>query len=281
MTQGTPVAGIRIASGHGTAFSGQAYGYGARVLRLTSPGVGLATLGCSVVVHATVLLAPMGHSSAARVSLADVVDVDLLTEVPTLPDEPEPSAPPAGHAASWHTHTHPYPMPPGHDATPHDPNLVHLPFPGAPSQATPAAPQPAAPVETATSDTPHFTMAFGASASDVHGPVSAAGTASVPSHDDDAVFPEPSVDAPARRASGPSPVYPDAARADGIEGDVRLELIVGRTGVVESARVVRGIGHGLDDAALRASRKFRFTPATRGGHPVRVRMGWSMQFRLQ
>jgi len=62
---------------------------------------------------------------------------------------------------------------------------------------------------------------------------------------------------------------------------VRLELVVGTSGAVESARVVRGIGHGLDEAALRAVRRFRFAPATKAGHPVRVRMGWSVQFRLR
>jgi protein TonB len=62
---------------------------------------------------------------------------------------------------------------------------------------------------------------------------------------------------------------------------VQLELVVGLSGAVESARVVRGIGHGLDESALRAARQFRFAPATKSGQTVRVRMGWSVQFRLQ
>jgi protein TonB len=80
---------------------------------------------------------------------------------------------------------------------------------------------------------------------------------------------------------GAAPTYPDAARAEGIEGDVLLELIVGTSGEVETARVLRGVGHGLDEAAVRAMRQFRFAPATLGGHAVRVRMSWSMQFRLR
>lgn len=68
---------------------------------------------------------------------------------------------------------------------------------------------------------------------------------------------------------------------DGVEGTVHLELVVGVSGSVESARLVRGVGYGLDEAALRAARRFRFAAATKGGRPVRVRMGWSMQFRLQ
>ena len=70
-------------------------------------------------------------------------------------------------------------------------------------------------------------------------------------------------------------------KRDGVEGDVHLELIVGVAGGVESAHVVRGVGRGLDEAALGAVRQFRFAPATKDGHAVRVRMGWSMQFRLQ
>lgn len=89
------------------------------------------------------------------------------------------------------------------------------------------------------------------------------------------------VDARARLERGAVPTYPDAARADGVEGEVRLELVVGTSGLVESARVVHGVGHGLDESALRAARDFRFAPASMGGYPVRVRMGWSIQFRLR
>jgi len=209
------------------------------------------------------------------------VSVDVLTETPALVDAPEP-APATARATTWPAHTHPYPVPPGHDATPHDPSLVHLPFPAAPSQATHDATQAATPVETTPSDAPRFTMAFGASEGEAHGAVSAAGLADASSHDDEsAVFAEQSVDSPARLSRGQAPAYPDAARSDGIEGDVHFELIVGTSGAVESARVVRGIGHGLDEAALRAARQFRFNPAIKAGRPVRVRMAWSVQFRLQ
>jgi protein TonB len=80
---------------------------------------------------------------------------------------------------------------------------------------------------------------------------------------------------------GLAPSYPAGARANGVEGDVGLELVVDDDGIVESARVVRSVGQGLDQSALQAIRQFRFAPATKDGHPVHVRMGWSMQFRLQ
>jgi protein TonB len=121
-------------------------------------------------------------------------------------------------------------------------------------------------------------MAVGAA--DPGGLRSTAGTAG-PNDNDAAAIPEQSVDRKARLVLGKAPAYPVSARSDGVEGDVDLELVVDRAGQVENARVLRGIGHGLDESASHAARQFRFAPATKGGRPVRVRMGWSMQFRLQ
>jgi len=39
-------------------------------------------------------------------------------------------------------------------------------------------------------------------------------------------------------------------------------------GHVQVMNVVRGLGHGLDEAAQRAAQGIRFTPATRDGHAV-------------
>jgi protein TonB len=240
-------------------------------------------LGLSGAVHAAALLAPIGHGSPDRGSGEPIVRVDAAETVqvsvlaPELP-VPEPTVtPPSGRASTWPTHTHPYPVPADHDWTPHDPNLVH---PHAPAtNATPDAPAQAAPALAGSDDTPHFTIAIG-TGDDAYGAVSPGGTA--PPHEDSSEpIGQDSVDAQARLVMGLAPSYPDAARADGVEGDVRLELVVGVSGAVESARVVRGIGHGLDESALRAVRQFRFAPASKAGHPVRVRMAWSVQFRLQ
>jgi protein TonB len=246
------------------------------VLRLTSSAVTLCALGVSAAVHAAALVVPVGpfgHSGAASVSAPDdALVIDLLTE--QAPPEPEPEVMPStGRATIWPTHTHPYPVPASHDATPHDPNLVHV-------AAAPAAPAAPAPADTTTDDTPSFTIAVGPTGGDSFGKVSATGTAA-PHEEGALVVPEQLVDTQARLLRGVAPSYPAAARGDGVEGDVHLELIVGVAGGVESAHVVRGVGRGLDEAALGAVRQFRFAPATKDGHAVRVRMGWSMQFRLQ
>jgi protein TonB len=84
-----------------------------------------------------------------------------------------------------------------------------------------------------------------------------------------------------RRAGGPEPTYPVAARAEGIEGDVQVELVVNAQGAVETARVVRGAGFGFDEAVLSAVRAWRFDPALKDGRAVRVRIRRSVQFRLR
>jgi len=60
-----------------------------------------------------------------------------------------------------------------------------------------------------------------------------------------------------------------------------LELVLSTSGTVDSARVLKGAGHGLDEAAVAGVRNYRFSPATKDGRPVRVRMQYTMQFRLQ
>jgi len=95
------------------------------------------------------------------------------------------------------------------------------------------------------------------------------------------VLDENGVSTRAEVAFGPTPVYPTAARAAQVELDVPVELVVDEVGRVAEARVLRHAGFGLDEAALDAIRRYRFTPAQRDGHAVAVRMRWTMQFRLE
>jgi len=66
----------------------------------------------------------------------------------------------------------------------------------------------------------------------------------------------------------PNPVYTQEARALKIEGEVLLEMSFGANGTLQVNRVVKGLGHGLDEAAIAAAQKIRFKPALRGGQPV-------------
>ncbi len=77
------------------------------------------------------------------------------------------------------------------------------------------------------------------------------------------------------------PVYTvDALRRE-VEGDVVLEVVVLSDGSVGEIRVVRGLGHGLDEAAVTAMRGWRFHPARRQGVAVDVVVEVAMEFRLR
>ena len=72
-----------------------------------------------------------------------------------------------------------------------------------------------------------------------------------------------------RIVDGARPDYPETARVKGWEGTVRLQILVNTAGRVEDVRVVSGSGHiELDQAAQRAVRSWRFSPALKNGSPV-------------
>ena len=72
---------------------------------------------------------------------------------------------------------------------------------------------------------------------------------------------------PAEIISKPVPVYTEEARAQHIEGEVLLEVVFEASGKLHVTRVVRGLGHGLDGAAVRAAEQIRFKPAMKDGQP--------------
>ena len=74
--------------------------------------------------------------------------------------------------------------------------------------------------------------------------------------------------------------YTDEARSARIEGTVSLELEFTAAGDVRVLRVVRGLGHGLDEAAQRAALRIRFKPAQSDGRPVDSRATVHITFRL-
>ncbi|MFP8490237.1 energy transducer TonB [Gracilimonas sp. Q87] len=75
--------------------------------------------------------------------------------------------------------------------------------------------------------------------------------------------------------------YPEMARRAGIEGRVTVQFIVNEQGKVENARVVRGIGGGCDEEALKAVQQAEFEPGMQRGRPVRVQYALSINFRLE
>ncbi|MEX0593757.1 MAG: energy transducer TonB [Balneolaceae bacterium] len=74
--------------------------------------------------------------------------------------------------------------------------------------------------------------------------------------------------------------YPEAARRAGIEGRVYVQFIVNEQGEVEDPQVIRGIGGGADEEALRAVRDAEFRPGLQRGRPVRVQYSLPIVFQL-
>lgn len=73
---------------------------------------------------------------------------------------------------------------------------------------------------------------------------------------------------PAEIISKPTPAYTEEARKMHIEGEVLLEVVFESSGKLRVVRVVRGLGHGLDETAVQAAQQIRFKPALRDGQPA-------------
>ncbi|MFZ0958846.1 MAG: TonB family protein [Candidatus Sulfotelmatobacter sp.] len=65
----------------------------------------------------------------------------------------------------------------------------------------------------------------------------------------------------------PVPIYTEEARKQKVEGEVLVEAVLEASGKVKVLRVVRGLGHGLDEEAVKEAGQLRFKPALRDGQP--------------
>ncbi len=78
----------------------------------------------------------------------------------------------------------------------------------------------------------------------------------------------------------PQPQYTSEARDLKIEGEVHLKVLFQANGRVQVLQVVRGLGHGLDEAATTAAQKIRFKPAQRDGQPCDMTATVHIVFQL-
>lgn len=76
------------------------------------------------------------------------------------------------------------------------------------------------------------------------------------------------------------PAYTPEARDAQVAGKVRVEVTVDGAGKVASARVLEGLGHGLDEAALSAARGASFEPGTKCGKPTTTTFVIAIRFAL-
>jgi periplasmic protein TonB len=78
----------------------------------------------------------------------------------------------------------------------------------------------------------------------------------------------------------PDPAYSDQAREAKLQGTVVLAIIVDKQGNVRDQQVIKPLGLGLDQEALKAVKTWKFKPGTRNGVPVAVRMTVEIEFHL-
>ncbi len=76
-------------------------------------------------------------------------------------------------------------------------------------------------------------------------------------------------------------VYPQMARESGIQGTVYVTFVVERNGNVTDVRVLRGIGGGCDEEAVRVIKAMpKWNPGKQRGKPVRVQFNMPIKFTL-
>ena len=90
------------------------------------------------------------------------------------------------------------------------------------------------------------------------------------------------IDAPPKPNKAIKPDYPKGARQRGEQGDVVLEIRVNAAGIVDRVDIVVPSGFSeLDEAAVRAARAARFTPAKSGGLAVASTARLTLTFKLK
>ena len=78
----------------------------------------------------------------------------------------------------------------------------------------------------------------------------------------------------------PDPDYDEASRKQKVEGTVVLQITVKKNGLVKDPRINRGLCEALDKRAVETVSKWKFTPATKYGKPVAVRLIVEVVYKL-
>lgn len=97
------------------------------------------------------------------------------------------------------------------------------------------------------------------------------------------------IDRPGEGVSSPTvvrevkPLYTDAAKKQGIQGTVVMDVVVQSDGSVGDVTVTRSLDktYGLDDEAVKAMKQWSFNPGTKDGKAVPVLVQVEMSFTLK
>jgi TonB family protein len=93
--------------------------------------------------------------------------------------------------------------------------------------------------------------------------------------------PKPPVLVPPKLKTFVEAPYPPDAMAQGLQAVVELEMLVQPDGTVGDVKLRAPQGHGFDEAALEAGKKFVFDPATRDGVPIPARIVFPYVFEIK
>jgi TonB family protein len=101
-----------------------------------------------------------------------------------------------------------------------------------------------------------------------------------PTADNQAAAPSAEALTPPSLRTHPEAAYPAQALAGRFEGNVGLQLSIDATGQVTDVRVVSPAGHGFDESAAVAARRFAFEPARRNGTAIASTVEFTYEFHL-
>ncbi len=234
---------------------------------------GLCALACALAFHA-LLLTGATHFGWLAPNDATLPELDLTSVDLSFSDTPDETAAPVATPPTAPVKEPPPPPPPSESHLPEPPPLDPPPEPHAPvapplagprpTDLRPPLPEPPEPERKA--EPPPQPQP----------PTASAPAAPAPSQARVAVDKPP---APRRRIR---PEYPKGARLRGEEGDVTMELDVSANGVVDGVRIVASCGFAeLEQAAILAVKRARFTPARRGSAAVPATARLTLTFRLK
>ncbi len=242
-----------------------------------------AAYGASLALHGLLFAGLLGVHPP-REQRATPVEIDLVETPPPRPAPEPPPPPPARPAPVPRVARAPRPVPLPADAPRPPPSPTAPPPPNA--VAPPEAPR-SAPIRIGVSMS-STTSAGGVAApvgNSLYGrpPASAEDPATVQPYRSDRYAP------PTQVTSLPEPLgcdipkseYPEEARRLGLEGEVRLRLVVDEEGRVQDVKVVRDPGHGFGAVAARSARSYcRFRPARKDGQTVATEIAYTIRFEL-
>jgi TonB family protein len=236
---GSPFAWTASATGSNLTQRVEAIMTGRREPKLTSTGRVLLTAAAVVAIAAPITVGALSTGANPRIQDEGLARVTRFDAIPL-----GASGQPIAHDSGWH------------DVARDDGSLApRPPSPASDGRAAATAPQPQPDPQPA----PASRDAVGA---DVQPPLKIGGQIGEP-----------------KKIRDMRPVYPEEAKANGIQGLVILQVLIDIDGRVVDAQILRG--HPLlNEAAIDAVTQWEFTPTLLNGDPVQVQLTVTINFTL-